>query len=86
MAAGVLTGLANACLATVILQLVLGVTDDENTRAFREALRVSSGDAASLFVQEILIEIADKTIALVTAAAFVVLVFERPRPALRRHG
>jgi len=78
--AGVLIGIANACLATAILHFVLGVPDDPNTRAFREALRTTLGDApASLFTQEILIEIPDKTISLITAAAVVVLLFERSR-------
>ena len=81
VAAGILTGLANACLATVILHFVLGVPDDPNTGPFREALRSTLGDApASLLLKETVIEIADKTVCLIGAAALVVLLVERPRP------
>ncbi len=84
VAAGVLTGLANACLATGILRFVIGISDDPNTRVFRDALRSGLGDLpASLLVQEMLIEIVDKTISLISAAAIVVLVFERPHSARR---
>jgi hypothetical protein len=75
---GVLTGLANACLATAILCLVVSVPDDPNTGAFRDALRSTLGDSpASFLVEEIVIEIGDKTISLIGAAALVVLVAER---------
>ena len=75
---GVLTGLANACLATAILCLVIGVPEDPNTGAFRDALRTTLGDSsASFLVQEIVLEIGDKTISLIGAAALVVLVAER---------
>jgi hypothetical protein len=80
VAAGVLTGLANACLATAIFSFVVGLPDDPNIRAFRDALRaVPGGAAGSLLAQEIVIEVADKTISLISAAAVVVLLFERPR-------
>jgi len=75
---GVLTGLANACLATAILYLLLGVPDDPNTGAFRDALRATLGESlASFLIQEIVIEVGDKTISLIGAAALVVLVAER---------
>ena len=89
VAAGVLTGLPNACLATAILSFsfVVRLPDDPNTSAFRDALRVALGGArASLLMQEIVIEIADKTISLITAAAVVVLVFERARSPAARHA
>jgi len=85
--AGVLTGIANACLATAILYLVVGLPDDPNTRAFRDALRSAFGDVpGSFFLQELLIEIPDKTISLISAAAVVVLVFERSASPARRHA
>jgi len=87
VAAGVLTGLANACLATAILSFVVGVPDDPNTRAFRDALRTALGDApGSLLMQEMAIEVADKTISLISAAALAVLVFERSGSPSRRHA
>ena len=86
VAAGVLTGLANAGLAIVLVHSVLGIPDDVNTRAFRHSLAGLLGDTpAVLIVQEVLTEIADKTISLITAAAVVVLLFERaPAPPARR--
>jgi hypothetical protein len=86
MAAGMLTGLANACVATAILTFMVGVPDDPNTRAFRDALRSVLGNGpASLLVQEMVIEVADKTVSLISAAAVVVLVFERsPSASARR--
>jgi hypothetical protein len=81
VAAGVLTGLANACLATMIIRFVLPEAVDESIEAFRTALAGALGDtAASVLAQEIVIEVADKTIAIITAAAVVVLLVER-RPA-----
>jgi len=85
--AGVLTGLVNACLATAILYLVVGLPDDPDTRAFRDALRTALGDVpGSLLLQEMVIEIADKTISLISAAAVAVLVFERSGSPARRHA
>ncbi len=85
--AGAVTGFANACLATLLLTFVVGLTDDANTRAFRESLRAVLGDAAaSLLTQEFVIEIADKTISLIAAAACVVLLFERGHTAPARHA
>jgi energy-coupling factor transport system substrate-specific component len=87
VAAGMLTGLANACLATAILHFVIGIPDDPNTRAFRAALRAEIGDTrASLLVQEIAIEIADKTISLIGAAALVVLLLERSPSGSAHHA
>ena len=40
----------------------------------------------SLFLQEMAIEIADKTISLISAAAVTVLVFERSASPARRHA
>lgn len=86
IAVGVLTGLANACLATAILCLVVGVPDDPNAGAFGDALRATIGhSSASVLVQEIVIEVGDKTISIIGAAALVVLVTERRgRPTGRR--
>jgi hypothetical protein len=87
VSAGGLTGLANACLATAILHLAIGLPDDPNTRPFRDALGAVLGTgAASVLTEEMVIEIADKTISLITAAAFVVLVFERPGSTSQRHA
>ena len=85
--AGMLTGLANACLVSAILHFVIGIAEDPNTRAFRTALGAVIGDArASLLVEEIAIEIADKTISLITAAAVIVLLLERSPSGSARHA
>lgn len=84
VSAGVVTGMANACVASAILHLAIALPDDPNTRPFREALGVALGNTpAAFFTEEMLIEIADKTISLIAAAALVVLVFERSGSAQR---
>ena len=87
VAAGAFTGIANACFATAILTFVVGLPDDPNTHAFRDALRAALGDfPGSFLLQEMVIEIADKTISLISAAAVSVLLFERRRSFSEHHA
>ena len=71
VASGVLTGLVNGCLSFVIYLVVFGSAPAvDNTRAFRELLQASLGSSGfALLCASLMIEVADKTVSIITAAA-----------------
>ena len=68
---GVATGIVNGCLSLLIYLVVFGSAPaSDNTRAFRELMQTSLGNSGlALLCTSLVIEVADKTVSVITAAA-----------------
>jgi hypothetical protein len=81
VAAGVTIGIANGCLSLAIRTLVLGdLRSVDPMLVFRRALETSFGSSRlALLVQSITIEVADKSVCIITAAAVAFLLRDARR-------
>jgi hypothetical protein len=85
---GVLTGIVNGCLSLFISFVVFGsAPTSDNTRAFRELMQASIGSSwVALLSANLVIEVADKTVAIMTAAAAAFLLQDAYRWSRAHHG
>ncbi len=81
VATGVATGVANGCLSLAIRTLILGdLRSVDAMLVFRRALETTLGSSRlALLVQSITIEVADKSVCIITAAAVAFLLQDARR-------
>jgi hypothetical protein len=87
VASGMLTGVVNGCLSPVIYLVAFGgAPTSDNTRAFRELLHASIGNSGlAVLGASVVIEVADKTVSIITAAATAFLLRDAYRWARSHH-
>ncbi len=85
---GVATGIVNGCLSVLIYRYVFGSAPaSDNTRVFRELLQASLGSSGlALLGASMVVEVADKTVSIIVAAATAFLLRDAYRRARPHHA
>lgn len=88
VASGVATGIVNGCFSLLVYFLVFGTAPtSDNTCAFRELMEASLGSSwLGLLCANLVIEVADKTVSIITAAAAGFLLQDAYRWARTHHA